>query len=61
MESRLYVLVREELEAMGWKLDPSPYALGNGFARAYAIIRQGNGHPFQCGADPRSGGGSAVI
>jgi gamma-glutamyltranspeptidase/glutathione hydrolase len=61
MESRLYFLVREELEAMGWKLEPSAYALDNGFARAYAIINRGEDRGLEGGADPRAGGCSAIL
>jgi len=61
MESRLYFLVREELEAMGWKLEPSAYALDNGFARAYAIIDRGDDKGLEGGADPRLGGCSAIL
>lgn len=61
MESRLYVMIREELEAMGWKLAPSAYALDNGFARAYAIIDPGEGKSLEGGADPRSGGCAAIL
>jgi gamma-glutamyltranspeptidase/glutathione hydrolase len=61
MESRLYYLIHEDLEAMGWKLTPSAYALDSAFARAYLIINQGENEKFDAGADPRSGGCTAII
>jgi gamma-glutamyltranspeptidase/glutathione hydrolase len=59
IESRLYWRLRDELEALGWRLRPSMKGYDRAFALVFCALRN-EGGGFSGGSDPRGGGGLAV-